>query len=94
MAAAGAQNLLRGPQRIAPARRVHHGELGKVHAGGDKRGRIKQMRRRKPCHALADPRQGSHGRQNELELAYSFLAAQDLGERPARPAPAWKFCIE
>ena len=45
MAARRAQHLLGGPERIAPAGRPDHGELGEVDPRGGQRRRIRQVRR-------------------------------------------------
>ena len=94
MAAAGAQGLLRGPQRIAPAGGTHHRELGEIDPRRRQRGRIGQMGRGQPYHPLASPRQGSQRGQKKRQLANALLAAQDLGQGPARPSPAGEFAIK
>jgi len=94
MAAAGAQGLLGGPQRIAPAGGTHHRKLGQVDPRRRQRGRIGQMGRGQPYHPLASPRQGPKRRQEERQLANALLAAQDLRQGPARPSPAGKFAIK
>ncbi len=94
MAGPGAQHLLGRPQGVAPARRTHHRKIREVHACRGERGRIRQVRRRQPCDALARRGQGSQRRQRELQLADSFLQAEDLGERADRPAAARQFPVE
>ena len=66
MAALGAQHLLRRPQCITAPGRVHDGEVREIDSSGGERGRIRQMRRGKPDHALAGPRLRGHGGQDEL----------------------------
>ena len=41
MTAPGAQRLLGGPQRIAPARRADHRKVLEIHPGGGERGGIR-----------------------------------------------------
>jgi len=93
-AASRAQHLLRGPERVAPARRAHHGKICKVDARGGERGRIRQVRRRQPDHALARRGQRGERRHQDLQLADSFTGAENLGQRPARPAASGKLTVE
>lgn len=53
MAARRAQDLLGGPERIAPAGSPDHREPGEVDPGCDERRRIRQVRGRKPCDPLS-----------------------------------------
>ena len=94
MAASGAQRLLGGPEGIAPARRADDRQVLQIHPGGGERRGIRQVRRSQPDHALAGPRQGRQGRQDELQLADAFPAAQKLGQRPARPPAAGQLGIK
>ena len=63
VAAAGAQCLLRRPERVAPAGGAYQREVRQIDAGGGERRCIRQMRRREPDHPLpgaGEPRQGRH----------------------------------
>ena len=94
MAGPGTQHLLRRPERIAPAGRMYHGEVGEIDAGRGERRRIRQVRRREPHHPL--PRRGKPGEggQHELELPDSFLQAEDFGQRAGRPAAARQIAVK
>ena len=94
MAGAGAQHLLRRPEGIAPAGGAHHGEMGEIHARGGQGGRIRQMRRREPYDALPGRGEPCQRRQDELQLADSFLQPQNLGERRGRPPAARQLPVE
>ncbi len=94
MAAAGAQHLLRRPQRIPPPRGAHDGEMRKIDPPGRQRRGVRQMGRRKPDDALARPGERGKRRQQELQLADAFAPAEDLGQRPGGPAAARKLSVE
>lgn len=94
VAAAAAQNLLGGPQRVAPAWGIDHRQLSEIDASRGKRWSVGQMRRSKPHHALAGPRQRRQGRQDELQLAGPGARAEDLGQRAGGPAPARQLSIQ
>ena len=94
MAAPGTQHLLGRPQRIAPLRGAHQGEMGEVDAGRRQGRRVRQMRRREQHHPLARPREGGKRRQHELQLAEAFAPREDLGERACRPAAAGQLAVE
>jgi len=89
-----AQHLLRGPERVAPARRAHHGELREIDPGRRQRRRVRQVGRREPDDALAGAGKPRERRQRDLELTDAFLRTEDLGERSGRPAAARQLAVE
>ena len=94
MAGPGAQHLLRRPERIAPARRMDHGEMREIDARRSERGCIRQVRRREPHDPLPGRGKPGEGRQHELELADSFLQAEDFGQGSGRPAAARQAAVK
>src|SRR4051812_33078943 len=52
------------------------------------------MRRREPDDALAGRGQRCERRHHDLQLADASKAPENLGQRPARPTPAWELMIE
>ena len=94
MAARGAQHLLRRPERVAGCRRMHQRELRKVDAAGGERGRVRQVRRRKPCDAPARPGKRGERRQHELKLADARPHDQKLGQGAVGPAAAGKLAVK
>ncbi len=94
MAASGAQRLLGGPQRIAPARRAHHRQMREIDSRGSKRRRVRQVRRRQPYDALARRGQAGERWQQQSKLADALAATQDLGERARGPSAAGKLRIQ
>ena len=94
MAGTGSQHLLRRPQRIAPAGRADHDEVGQIDPCGGQGRRIRQMRRRQPYDTLPRSGEPCQGRQHELQLADPFLQAEDFRERCGGPAAPWQLPIE
>lgn len=94
MTASGAQDLLRCPQCITAPGGAQDHQISEVHTRGSQRGRIGQVRRRKPGHALLALRERSKCGQHELQLAEAFLAGKDLGQRTNRPAATRQLAIE
>ena len=94
MAARGAQQLLRRPERIAPRRRVHQCELREVDAAGGERRCVRQVRWRKPCDAPAGPGKRAKRGQNQLKLADARTPDEKLGQGAAGPAAAGKLAVE
>ena len=94
MAASGAQGLLRGPQRLAPACRADDQQIHEIDAGRGERGRIWLVRRGYPDSVLALASELRERRQDERELADAFSVGEALAQSGARPAAARQLGIE
>src|SRR5882762_7188794 len=94
MAGARSQRLFSGPQAVAAPGCPNHGQAGKIDTGGGERGRIRQVRRREPDHALARGGQRSERRQQQPQLADPLLQAEDLSELAGRPAAPWELAVQ
>src|SRR6267378_4873368 len=94
MAGARSQRLFSGPQAVAAPGCPHYGQAGEIDTGGGERGRIRQVRRREPDHALARGGQRSERRQQQPQLADPLLQAEDLGEPAGRPAAPRQLAVQ
>ena len=94
VAAARAQHLLRGPECVAPRRRLYERKLREIYAGGGERRGVRQVRRGEPDNALAGPGQRAERRYQELQLPRALGVGQELGERADRPPAAGQLIIE
>ena len=94
MAARRTQHLFRRPERVAARGRTHQRELRQVDAAGGERRRVRQVRWRKPCDALARPGKRGERGQHELKLADARTPDEKLGQDAAGPAAAGKLAVE
>ena len=94
MAAAGAQCLLRRPQRVAALGCAHDEQIDEVNTRRRQGRRIRHMRRGDQHHAPPGSRQGGERGQNELQLADARPVGEELGQGLPRPAGAGELGIE
>ncbi len=94
MESARAQRMLRRPQRIAPPRSAHHGQVLQAHPRGTQCGGVRQVRRCEPGNAVSRGSQCRERRQYDLQFADALGPAKDLDQPPGRPAAPGKLGIE
>ena len=94
VAAAGAQGLLRRPERVAPPGGAYQREVRQIDAGSGERRRIRQMRRREPDHPLPGAGESRQGRHEQPQLADASGGHEQLGQGTAGPAAAGEHGVE